>query len=83
MPLLPLGTRGGALHISGLCSEYVAALSEYRQRKWTCMRTGAAGLTYEEALASEANLKPRVRLCFDARHTCEGGSATRQLGSSS
>ena len=43
-----------------LCSEYIAALSQYRQRKWTCMRTGASGLTYEEALTSEANLKVKV-----------------------
>jgi hypothetical protein len=33
--------------------EYVARLEHYRQRLWRCKFTGATGLTYEEAVASE------------------------------
>ena len=34
--------------------EYLARLDYYRQRFWTCRATGIGGLTYEQALASEA-----------------------------
>jgi hypothetical protein len=36
---------------------YIAQLSKYRERVWTCQRTGTSGLTYEEAQSSEANLE--------------------------
>ncbi|PNH06118.1 Tyrosine-protein kinase BAZ1B [Tetrabaena socialis] len=33
--------------------EYLAKLSEYRSRQWTCSFSGRSGLSYEEALESE------------------------------
>lgn len=43
--------------------EYLSKLARYRQRVWTCSRTGASNMTYEEALSSEANLKvAKVRI---------------------
>ena len=36
------------------CREYCKRLSLYRKRAWTCQLTGKVGLTYEEALVSEA-----------------------------
>lgn len=50
------------------CRQYLAAITRYRQRVWTCARTRASGLTYEEALSSEANLKPKVRDVFESAH---------------
>lgn len=34
--------------------DYVAKLRQYRSREWTCAYTGKSGLTYEEAVQSEA-----------------------------
>jgi hypothetical protein len=41
--------------------DYLAALALYRQRAWSCKYTGAAGLTYEEAVASEHRVDSVVR----------------------
>jgi hypothetical protein len=52
----------------GLCvrRDYSAAIDQYRRRTWTCARTGATGLTYEEALSSELFIEPKVRAaCSD------------------
>jgi hypothetical protein len=35
--------------------EYIERWEHYRQRVWTCRYTGRTGLTYEEALVSEAD----------------------------
>lgn len=35
--------------------DYLARWEHYRQRVWTCRYTGRTGLTYEEALLSEAD----------------------------
>lgn len=37
--------------------DYTKKLSQYRKRLWSCQETGKAGLTYEEALLSEARAK--------------------------
>jgi hypothetical protein len=40
-----------------LCSDYITKLTWYRQPIWTCKATNKAGLTYEQALASESKAK--------------------------
>lgn len=37
-----------------MCRDYIRRLNLYRERVWSCSRTKASGLTYEEALKSEA-----------------------------
>ncbi|BDA50716.1 probable tyrosine-protein kinase BAZ1B at N-terminal half [Coccomyxa sp. Obi] len=41
--------------------EYSKKLSQYRKRAWSCQETGKAGLTYEEALLSEARAKGAIQ----------------------
>ena len=41
--------------------EYSRKLSLYRKRDWSCQLTGKAGLTYEEALVSEARAKGLIK----------------------
>ena len=42
------------MRILHACREYLRRLELYRQRIWQCGATGQSGLTYEEALTSEA-----------------------------
>jgi len=41
--------------------EYCRKLSRYRKRAWSCKETRKAGLTYEEALLSEARAKGAIQ----------------------
>lgn len=48
------GSPAQAIPLRGACREYLRQLNLYRARTWTCASTGQGGLTYEEALTSEA-----------------------------
>ncbi len=51
--------------------DYLRRLEFYRQRIWTCSATGKSGLSYEEALTSEAaarSLAQPVRLRRHPEH---------------
>lgn len=39
------------------CREYLKVINSHRQRVWGCRHTGATGLSFEEALASEAKVQ--------------------------
>ena len=43
--------------------DYLRAINLYRQRVWTCKVTGHGGLSYEEALTSEARHAAIQQVC--------------------
>ena len=47
------------------CRDYLRQLNLYRTRAWTCGATGQGGLTYEEALTSEAQQDALVQVRTD------------------
>lgn len=57
-----------ALIASLMRREYLRAINLYRQRVWTCKATGQGGLTYEEALTSEARHAAIQQVW--SRHAC-------------
>eukprot|EP00850_Spirogloea_muscicola_P005371 SM000024S07833 [mRNA] locus=s24:859927:867669:+ [translate_table: standard] len=48
--------------------EYLARVALYRERAWACKHSGRSGLTFEEALASEARSAARAKDAFPERH---------------
>eukprot|EP00850_Spirogloea_muscicola_P025590 SM003599S13201 [mRNA] locus=s3599:226:1061:+ [translate_table: standard] len=48
--------------------EYLARVALYRERAWACKHSGRTGLTFEEALASEARSAAHAKDAFPERH---------------
>lgn len=56
-----------ATPLRGVRREYLRQLNLYRTRIWTCASTGQGGLTYEEALTSEAQQRCLSQVCREGQ----------------